>query len=81
MKPVPHADELPAPQPPSNGEITLPQAELQEGPLNPVTYPRVIKVHIRSSKAGYNDLVRDLNLPRQQAELIKIKTAAVELSA
>ena len=78
MRPVPHSEELPVPQPPENIHLTDEEEEYEptEHDVEDVTHDPTFEASGSSSyphlitQGDLNDLVRDLNLSKRQAELL-----------
>ncbi len=72
MRPVPHSEELPVPIFSVLPQITLPSTEVDSSPEDDTRNQdsSVENLPQLFSKVERNDLVRDLNLPKNSAELL-----------
>lgn len=78
IRPVPHGDDLPIPQPPENYQLQDDEAEDNEEetvetqmPLDPNYKPQLVSVEPHKlTQSELSDLIRDLDLPKDKAELL-----------
>jgi len=79
IRPVPHGDGLPVPEPPDNfamypddeGSVSLNNIEQQPSASTDADYsPSTDSSNHKITEGELNDLIRDLKLPKNKAELL-----------